>query len=344
MKIAVFNDKKNIEIIEIPDMEINDNQVLIKVEACAICTWEQRVYTGVKAVPFPFVGGHEIAAEVVKIGKSVDQRNIKVGDKVVHGTFLSCGQCHQCKMFHEENCEHFNHAQPLPGTQLVGMGGFSEYMVANPRNLYKIHDVNPSEASLVEPVSCCVHSVELANLQFGETVMVFGCGIMGLIHVQLALNKGCSVIAGDMNEARLEKAKTLGAHHTINNQNEDLESRIQEITRGKGINAIFNTTPISAVAQELQKHLSIYGRQILYSSFYPDNPIQISPDTLHKRATQLIGTANSNSRDFIRSISLVENGLIDLKPFITKEYAFEDIQEALDEAIKGESFRVVVKF
>lgn len=344
MRLAIFDAVKSLKIIDVPNMMISDNQVLIKVDACAICTWEQRVYTGVKEVPFPFVGGHEISGEVIKVGENVDQRNIKVGDKVVHGTMLSCGNCYQCKTGNEQNCLHLNHAQPLAGTNFVGMGGFSEYMIAYPHNLYKFNDIDPSEASLIEPVSCCVHSIESAELQFGETVMVVGCGIMGLIHVQLALNKGCRVIAVDLNQKRIQDAKALGAHYVINNKQENLSEKIHEITRSHGVDVIFNTTPVSSIADEMQEYLSIQGRQILYSSFYPDNPLNISPDRLHKQATKMIGTANSNPRDFMRSINLVEYGIIDLKPFVTQEFHFDDIVEAMEEAIKGDNYRIIIKF
>lgn len=344
MKIAVFEDVRKVRIKDIPTPEVWENQVLIKIEACAICTWEQRVYSGVKVVPFPFVGGHELTGEIVYIGSRVDSRILNVGDKVVYGTNLACGLCYQCKTGNEQNCEYFDHTQKLEGTPFRGLGGFSEYLLAESNRVFKIHNIQKEIATLIEPVSCCVHSIESAQIEFGEIVMVVGCGIMGLIHVQLAVKKGCVVIAIDMNDDRLEQARKFGAHRTINNSKCDLNNEINKVTKKLGVNAIFNTVFSSDVAQEMQQYLAINGRHVLYSSFYPDTPVSISPDTLHKKATRIIGTANSNSRDFIRSISLVENEIIDLKPFVGKIYDFEDIEDALEMSLTQKYYRVVINF
>ena len=343
MKIAVFEDVKNIKIREIEKPQVGETQVLVKIETCAICTWEQRVYSGVKEVPFPFVGGHELAGEIVEMGHKVDARTLSIGDKVVFGTNLACGQCYQCITGNEQNCEYFNHSQKLEGTPYRGLGGFAEYILADSKRVFRINNVSSDIATLVEPVSCVVHSVESADLAFGETVMVVGCGIMGLIHVQLALKKGCVVVAVDQKQERLDLAKEFGAHYIVNNSMENLDDVIMRITNEKGVNAIFNTVFVSKLAQELQPLLAINGRQVLYSSFYPDNPMTISPDTLHKRATRIIGTANSNSRDFIRSIALIENNIINLKPFIGRIIDFDNIEEALELSLTQEYYRVVIK-
>lgn len=342
MKLAVFNKLKSIIIEEIPMPKIRTGEILVKVEACAICTWEQRVYSGVKEVPFPFVGGHEISGEIVKVGEGINHKIWSLGDKVIYGTNLACGDCNQCKSGNEQNCEDFDHEKPIGDTGFIGMGGFSEYIIAKPQHLFKYENLNPIDASLTEPLSCCIHSVESADIQYGETVMVIGCGIMGQLHVQLSLLKGAKVIAVDMNQNRLDRASENGAHITINNGLENLEERIEATTKGKGVDVIFNTTAISKVAETVQPYLSINGRHILYSSFYPDNPVTISPDTLHKKATKIIGTANSNPRDFMKAIKLLEAGIIDLSQYVDEVYALEDIEEALESAILADKYRVVV--
>lgn len=342
MKSAIFDAVKSIKFIDTPIPKPGRHEILIRIEACAICTWEQRVYLGIKEVPFPFLGGHEIAAEIVELGEDVNHLSWSVGDKVVYGTNLACGDCYQCKIGNHQNCEHFDHTKQIPSSDYIGLGGFSEYLIAKPNHLFKYQGVDPIEASLIEPVSCCIHSVESSNVEFGDKVMVVGCGIMGLIHVQLALRKGATVIAVDMNKERLDVAKELGAHFIINNKTEDLKRRLSELSHGLGMQHIFNTTPISSVAQEMQQYLSINGHHVLYSSYYPDDPILISPDTLHKKATRIIGTANSNSRDFMRAVAMVEAKTLTLKPFISHVYPFDEIKTALDKAVEGASFRVVL--
>lgn len=344
MKTAVFTDIKKIEIQEVARPEVSDNKILLKVHATAICTWEQRVYTGVKEVNFPFIGGHEIAGEIVEIGSKVDQNNWNIGDKVVYGTNLACGSCYFCKKGEEQNCLYFDHSKHLEGLPHKGMGGFSEYLLVEPKHIFKYSNVSPTEAALAEPVSCVIHSVNSAEVEFGDVVVVIGCGIMGQLHIQLAKIKGATIIASDLCNGRLELAKENGADFVNNPDEEDLYGLIQEVTGGIGAQVVFDTTPVAKVAEEAVNYLSILGTLILYSSFYPDKPIEISPDTLHKKATRIIGTANSNQRDFMQACAMISNGTINLKPFVSETYPFNQIEDALESAIKADKYRVVVTF
>ena len=186
MRTAVFTDVKKIELQECERPVPRGNKVLVKIDATAICTWEQRVYTGVNKVEFPFIGGHEIAAHIVEMGEEVNRQEWAVGDQVVVGATLQCRNCFYCKTGNSQSCDHFNHSVHLEGMPHKGMGGLSEYMLVSPDCMFKYDNVTPEEAAIIEPVSCVVHSVETADIQMGDTVLVIGCGIMGLLHVALA--------------------------------------------------------------------------------------------------------------------------------------------------------------
>ena len=344
MKTVVFKGIRDLEVQEFPIPKVSDDKVLVKIEASAICTWEQRVYSGVKEVKFPFVGGHEMAGEIVKMGKNVDKRCWKVGDKVVVGVTLPCKNCYQCKSGDEQNCEYFNHSQPIEGLPYRGMGGFSSHLIVHPVNLFKYTGITPEEAAIAEPLSCVVHSVETADIQFGEMVMVIGCGIMGLLHVILASRRGACVIASDINEERLALAKKMGATFTVNPQKDNIFDKIKEYTDGIKLQVVFDTTPVSKVAEDALTFLSNKGRLILYSSFYPDTPVSLSPDWLHKSGAAIMGTANSNTRDFMRAARLLSNRIVDVKELISEAYDLKDVKQAFESASRGDKFRVVIKF
>ena len=343
-KTLIFTGEKQIELREYPIPEVSDDKVLVKVEACAICTWEQRVYTGVKKVEFPFIGGHEMVGKILKIGKNVDTREWSVGDFVAVGVTLPCENCYQCKSGNEQNCEHFAHSKPQVGLPEKGMGGMSSHLLVSPKNLFHIGNISPEEATITEPLSCVLHSVETAEIEFGDTVVVIGCGIMGLLHTILSVKRGACVIVSDTNEERTALALKLGASYAVNPSKEDLEERVKEVTGGIKAQVVFDTTPISAVAQEAVKSVANNGRLVLYSSFYPDTPISISPDWLHKSAAKLLGTANSNTVDFTKATRLLSQKIVDVKPFVSEVYELEDYQKAFESAIKGDKFRVVIKF
>lgn len=343
-RTLVFTGEKQIELREYPIPEVTDDKVLVKVDACAICTWEQRVYTGVKKVNYPFIGGHEMVGKIIKMGKNIDQRQWKIGDYVAIGVTLPCKNCYQCKSGNEQNCENFDHSKQQEGLPEKGMGGMSSHLLVSTDNLFHIANVSAEEATITEPLSCVVHSIETAQIELGDTVVVIGCGIMGLLHTILATKKGACVIVSDTNEERTALALKLGASYAINPQKEKLEETVKEITGGIKAQVVFDTTPISAVAEDAVKIVANNGRLVLYSSFYPDTPISISPDWLHKSAVKLLGTANSNTADFTKATRLLSQRIVDVKPFVSEVYDVTDYTKAFESAIQGDKFRVVLKF
>lgn len=305
MKTAVFTDIKQVGLEEYDRPSASGNKVLIKVDAAAICTWEQRVYTGVNKVEFPFIGGHEIAGHIEEMGNEVNKNEWSVGDKVVVGVTLPCRNCFYCKSGNEQSCEHFDHSAHLPGLPYRGMGGFSEYLLVSPDCMFKYSGVSPEEACIIEPVSCVVHSVETAQVSLGDTVLVIGCGIMGLLHTAVCTKRGAKVIVSDVNEERLEMAGSLGAKAVINPAKENLEQKVKELTGGIKAQVIFDTTPIPAVVEDTFKCVSNAGKIVLYSSIHPAEPVPFDPNWVHGKSVQILGTANSNDRDFIDRKSVV---------------------------------------
>lgn len=343
MKTAVFFGVEDLKVEDASMPQVPANKILMQIDTCAICTWEQRVFTGVKKVEYPFIGGHEIAGNIMKIGSDVEG-DWKVGDKIVFGTNLACGHCYYCRIGEEQNCLNFDHSKQQPGLPYHGMGGLSEYLVVDPSHIFHYSNVKPEEASITEPLSCVIHSIETANVQLGDYVLIVGAGIMGMLHLLLAQKQGAVVIVSDPNEDRLKLAKELGAAYTINPTKEDLNKFVLKNTENLGAQIIFNTTPISGLIPSLLENLSNTGTMILYSSYYPDEPVGIKFDHIHKVGQKIKGTANSNKRDFIRASRLISQGVIDVKPFITNIYPLSKINEAFDEAINTDSFRVVIDF
>lgn len=339
----MFYDIKNLVVEDVPVPEVPDGKILMKIDTCAICTWEQRVYTGVKKVEYPFIGGHEIAGEIVQIGERV-AGDWKIGDKIVFGTNLACGHCYYCRIGEEQNCLKFDHSKQQPGLPHKGMGGLSEYLIVDPENIFSYQNVAPEEASLTEPLSCVLHSVETAEVNFGDYVLVIGAGIMGMLHLKLAQKRGAIVLISDPNEERLKLAKELGAAHIINPIKENLTEKVLAYTEMLGAQVIFNTTPNSNLIPDLLESLSNTGTMILYSSYYPDEPVGIKFDHIHKTGQKIMGTANSNKRDFIRASRLISQGVVDVKPFITKIYPLSQVEAAFEEAVNTEAFRIIVDF
>ena len=332
MHAIVIPEVGKAEVREYPMPACDPDKLLIKNEYCALCTYEQRVFNGVHHDPLPIIGGHEVSGTIVEVGEELKGKGWEPGQKVVYGVTHPCGVCYHCRNGNAQACVNFTNRKILPGQSIIGSGGLAEYAMGNPHSVFKYYDVSAEEASLIEPVSCVVHSVESVNPQLGDYVVIIGAGIMGLLHTELCVHKGACVIVVDMNTERLEHAKKIGAKHVIDPSHENTKEKILEYTRGLGADAVFDTTPIASVAEECVDYLGQMGKLMIYSGIYPDHPISVSPHKIHKKAISIMGSANSNEHDFITASKLVSEGIIDVKQFISGIYEAKDCQKAFEEA------------
>ena len=344
MKTAVFTGVREIELHEKPVPAVAGNKILVKVDAVALCTYEQRVYTGVNKVSFPYVGGHEVSAHIVALGESVDQNEWHIGDTVVVGNLPQCRNCAYCKSGDSQSCDHFNYELHAEGMPYRGMTGLSEYILASPDWLFHYSGVSALEAALIEPTSCVVHSVETADIQLGDTVLVIGAGIMGLLHTAIASKQGARVIVSDVNQERLAIAREVGAAYTVDPSKTVLPEYVRDTTGGMGVQVVFDTVPRASLVQDAFSCVANKGKIVLYSSIHPAEPAPFDPNWVHRKSIQILGTANSNDRDFIRASRLISQGIINVKPFISEVYPAEQVKDAFESAIKADKFRVLVTF
>ena len=341
MRVGAVTNIKEAKILKMPLPEIHDDEVLVRIHTCALCTFEQRIFTGEKKVSLPNVGGHEVAGSIARVGKSVDSK-WKVGQKVALRTFTRCNECHYCHTGEDTMCNGFvDHHQQIPGIE--GIGGLSDYFVCKPSILFPLDNhVDLTNACLIEPLSCVLHSIDSAKIEFGDTVVVVGSGIMGLLHVQLAKLRGARVIMVDPNQERLDKSLSFGVDYKINPINEDLVSKIKEITNGLGADAIIYTPPVTKLVSEYLKVCAKGARFVLYGSFHPDEPALITLNQIHYNQIQLVGVVNPGTRDFERAVRMVNYKIIDLSRYVDEVYSFEQVQDAYVSATTGGKYRVVI--
>ena len=338
-KVSVLTEKGKIEIKELEKKQPSGKQVLVKIDSRAICTLEQRFYTGVMN-RYPFAGGHEAAGIVEAVGEEV--KSVAPGDKVTVRLLTSCGECYYCRNGHENQCVVSFIAETHEG--IGGPGGLSEYMMADAKNIYKMaDDINLEHAALTEPLACCVHSIQNADVQMGDDVVVIGVGIMGALHIQLAKLRGARVIACEVDDARLEVARKMGADITVNTKGIDAAAKIKELTDGRGADVVFCTVAISEIAADAVGMAGKIGRVVFYSSFHPDNPIEISPNKIHSTEQILTGSVNPQTKDFLIATRLLSGKLIDVSELISATIPLNEIEDAFNKAVDPSTYRIIVK-
>ncbi len=338
-RVAVMEEPKKISFHEVEKREPDDKQVLVKVDSCAICTMEQRVYNGVLK-KYPFAGGHEAAGTVEAIGKKV--KGVKVGDKVAIRLLNSCGECYYCRNGHENLCT----TSYIAETQecAMGPGGLAEYMLLSASDVYKMDEnIDLTHASLSEPLACCVHSIENGKINLGDDVVVIGIGIMGAFHIQLAKLKGARVIACELSPERLEVARKMGADILINSGEVDPVEEVKRLTDGRGADAVFCTVPVAALGKQAVDMAGKLGRTVFYTSFHPDLPIEVSPNKIHGTEQIITGTVNPMKKDFLIATRLLSHGTIDVSELISGTYSIDEIDAAFEAAIRPDTYRIVVR-
>lgn len=340
MKIAVMTGPGEIEFQEKEIPSFSKTEVLVKIKAVGLCTWEQKYYKGIPG-SYPFVGGHEISGIVEAVGENVTQ-GIKKGDQVVVASLTRCGECYYCRRGLDNLCENTG-SDPNQGG-LQGPGGFSEYFVARGYEIYKISsDVDIATGTLAEPLACVLRSIDRSRIEFGDTAVVLGGGVMGMLHLLLAKRRGAAVIVSEPDEARRQKALSMGADYIVDPLSVDLPEFVKKFTNSRGAEAVFFTAGGKPAIDSGIKCLVQNGTMVIYGGTGADDSLTIDPKLFHYDEVFITGVTKHTKDTFRRAADLISSRSLPLKELITEEYPFENIVEAFDRAGAMDTFRVIVK-
>ena len=237
-RIASLVGKGKIEMTEGQIPTPAKDEVLIKVRHCGVCGSDVHNFlegrTGKRVISYPFVLGHEFAGEIVEVG--ADVANVRVGDIVCVEPGASCGHCEYCKSGRYNLCTQMRFLSAYPN-----LGSMQDYVVFPARNCYKLPDnLDTVDGAMIEPLAVGLHAANRGNVKWGDTVLVIGSGCIGIMTVLACKAKNAThIIAVDVFDNRLEKAKELGATAVINSKKEDMVARVQELTDGKMADVVF---------------------------------------------------------------------------------------------------------
>lgn len=319
MKVAMYYSNEDVRLEEMPIPKIGAGELLVKVWASGICGSDVMEWYRIKKAPR--VLGHEIGGEIVEVGEGVSQ--YKKGDRVFVSHHVPCNQCRYCKKGYHTLCDTLRSTNFDPG-------GFSEYIrvprINVEQGVYLLPDkMSYEEATFIEPLGCVVRGQRLTKVQRGDTVLVLGSGISGLLHIQLARVRGAKiVIATDINEYRLLAAKNLGADAVINAKKEAVPLRVKEINQGRLADRVIICTPaLTAISQAF--HSADRGGSILF--FAPTEPgieVRFPLFELWDQGVNLTSTYAAVDKDLNKSIELIKSGKVRVQEMITHRLSLEE--------------------
>lgn len=329
-----------VELVDIATPTPDFGEALIRIEATAICTWEQRTYSGAQSNKFPFIGGHEVAGTIVSFGPGY-RGPLSVGDRVALGG-ASCGSCPWCFTGKDRACpEHYRGS--VEYAEGWGPGGFSEMKIHPADGLFPIGDVAAEIGCLAEPLSCALHAARLSGVQVGQDVVILGAGVMGLMNLIAMKKHGARVIVSEIDAARLAKAKAMGADVIIDALKEDPIAVVNQLTDGRGADIVVAAIGHRMANEQGMQMIAQRGTFVVFASAHPETPIEVASNALHNNERRVMGVVSSEKEDFHVATKLIREGQVDLTPLIQNKYPLSDLSDALDEAILPGTYRIIVE-
>jgi 2-desacetyl-2-hydroxyethyl bacteriochlorophyllide A dehydrogenase len=334
MKAAIYQGPKNFEVTEIPTPIPNRDEILIKVDYCAICGSDLHTYTKGVYVDPGHIMGHEFGGTIAKLGEDCKDMGLYVGQKVVTNPTIACGHCVMCRKGLPNVCKN-----ALTGTLAYGKpGAFAQYVLQGGNGfIYPLPDsVDTKEGAMMEPLAVAIHAVKRAKLNLNDTAVVLGAGTLGILAAQVLKTIGnIRVILVDVSEKRLEVAKQVGIDYTINpNKVNDVVAEIAAMTGpgfygpgGAQADLVFEC---AGVPQTVTQALRIvrHGGTVVTVAL-ADEPAPVDITVITQKEINLLGSY-AYINEFEEAISLVSSGKIHLEPLITHIYPLNQIQEAFE--------------
>lgn len=325
-------------VAEIEKPELRAGQVMVKIKYVGFCGSDLNTYLGRNPmVKMPVVPGHEVGAVIEAVGEGVPE-GLKPGMTVTLNPYTNCGHCASCRNGRYNACEH----NETLGVQRWGV--MSEWAVLPWQKIIPTGDIPVKSCALIEPMSVGFHAVSRAQVTDNDVVMVIGCGMVGLGAVVRAARRGATVIACDLDDEKLELAKSVGATYSINSKTEDVKARVAELTGGMGCDVVVEAVGNPFTYVMAVDAVAFTGRVICIG--YAKSEVAFQTKYFVQKELDIRGSRNATPEDFRAVIRCVNSGTINIEQFISKCVKPEEAEQAMIEWSEnpGKVFRIVVEW
>ncbi len=319
---------------EVPTPEPGPGEVLVRIRAAGICHTELHFLSGLLNLGVaPLTLGHEIVGTVESVGPDVEAP--REGDRVIVYYYVGCGRCAQCRRGEENLCGNLRAEYGF-----VSDGGLAEFVTVSARNAVPLPShIRDEEAA---PIGCAVttaiHAGRLADLGPGDVALVYGVGAVGYGLIQLGHLVGTTVIAVGRTDAKLERAKELGAHYVVNAQRESVVDRIRELTDGRGADAVFELVATRQTMDHSVQSLAKRGRLVFIG--YSADAFTVHPIQLVVNEARVMGSVGNTLDEVYEAVRWVSQGKI--RTVVDRTLGLEGFQDGIDALAAGRPIGRVV--
>jgi len=337
MKAFQFFEKNDMRLVDLPEPEVGDSDVLLKIKKVGICGTDLHIYTGGMPVQAPLVLGHEFVGDVAKVGKDVTR--VKIGDRAVAEHVIGCGKCAYCLEGKRNLCKN---------PTVLGLhrqGALAEYLVVPENLIYQLPDeLSYDEGVLVEPLSIAVYAVRKSEVRVGDSVAVIGQGPIGLFVDKVAKTAGATIYGFDKHDNRLQFAQDQQyIHKGFNVMQNDYLTNFQSHLSIDGADVVFEAVGSDQSAEMAFELARGAGKVVILGVF--EHNVQVNMMQIVKKELTVQGSWTCIFA-FGPTISLLASKEIAVDQFITHRYPFSETKKAFDEALtdKGNRIKTVIEF
>jgi L-iditol 2-dehydrogenase len=334
MKVAMWYNNRDIRLEEAALRRPGPREMLVKVHSCGICGSD--VVEWYRLPRAPLVQGHEIGAEVVEAGAEVIR--FKTGDRVFVAPKVPCLACRYCRDGHFPQCSEVKERLP---------GGFAEYIlvpeVLVERGAYLLPEtVSYDQSTFIEPLACVIRAQRLAGLRRGQSVLVLGCGMSGLLHVQLAKALSCRIVATDINPKKLAIAERFGADLAVTAR-DDVPARLRDFLQAKAEVVILCTSAPAAVEQAWAS-VDKGGAVVFFAVPGPEKRVVIPINDFWMKEVRILTSYYCGPPDIQEAMRMLAAGTVDVDSMITHRLRLDEIVRGFRLVMEGEdAVKVIIR-
>jgi threonine 3-dehydrogenase len=335
--LSKLHKEKGIWMTEAEVPQPGHNDLLIKIRKTAICGTDMHIYHwdewSQNTIPVPMIVGHEYVGEVVGMGQEV--RGFDLGDRVSGEGHITCGHCRNCRAGRIHLCRN------TFGVGVDRQGAFAEYLVIPAFNAFKIPDnISDDLAAIFDPFGNAVHTALSFNLT-GEDVLITGAGPIGIMAVAVAKHVGARhVVITDVNDYRLELARTMGATRAINVLNEDLQDTMEGLGMTEGFDVGMEMSGVPSAFNSMLENMTHGGKIAMLG--IPPKDMSIDWTKVIFKGLELKGIYGREMFEtWYKMASLIQSGL-DLSPMLTHQFPIDEFQKGFEMMASGQSGKVIL--
>ena len=339
MRAGMYYSNSRVDVEELPVPKVGKRDILVKVMASGICGSDVLEWYRIKKAPL--VLGHELTGEVVEVGEEITK--FKKGDRVFTTHHVPCDQCHWCLGGHQTACTVFQTETNF------APGGFSEYLRVSGRSIdtgtFLLPDeISYEEGSFIEPLGTVVRGLRAVALKPGDTLLVLGCGIAGLLMIKLARALGAGrIIATDINDYRLEAAKRFGAEKSIRADG-DIPGSIRELNSGRLVDKVIVCAGVLSAARQALESVDRGGTILFFAVPNPGETLNIDFNPFWRNDISLKTCYGAAPLDNRQAMELIRAGNVNVKDLITHRFSLEEISKGFKAASEGKNcLKVIIK-